>query len=1664
VARNLQFLALCLVAATHAGGAGQTTASSPARIVTAYALSSCLDAETYDPAAWRLLASNDGQSWTLLDLRTNQYFSARCQRRVFLITNETAFNTYRLQVDQNRAGSLRVLLGELELIGPITGVTNEADLQQIISASREHPLLGLGENAFDHDPATKWLDFGLSEPGGCWLQCRYTLHAEHVITNVSELRIHARRAATQNLLLDKAPEIVSNLAAYATKPLQAISGYALTSANDAPERDPRDWRLLGSNDGGKRWETLDIRRNEVFATRFQRHTYALAHQAAYAIYRLQIDAIASATESVVCQLGELEPLYHGKDADTRFSLIVSADSENPPMESVDRAFDGEARTKWLAFSYASTNQSDWLQWQFVPRVDGLPVIDLLQLNRLLAEPTPQSSTETPPDPLAQAAKPVRTLIGYALTSANDFSSRDPRDWRLQGSPDNGRSWNTLDARRNEFFTQRLQRRDFRLPKPASYPLYRLCIDCVAKPGTVTNGANSVQLAELEPVYSPRDTKQKLSLVVSAQGENPPRETAAMAFDGNPATKWLDFCGDDTNRASWIEWSYSAAETRPVIRQDLARSLRPRTQVTRVQLEGVLAWIDAGSKRVGFLDKSGFQIFDLDTAVAGVAPGDRVRLTGRLQFEHSPPKLLDPQLISLGRLTSGPEVGKQKLFPEHQDFFFGAVEGRVTGVSQDDFFQTIQVALTKGSGQVQVNLLDSTRNFATSLTNSQIRAEGVVEPVYNEQGQRVPGAVWVASWNNLTLSPVLENKGELAASPDTAPIDEKHPVTRISRIYDLAHSQTTNGFPIKVRGVITYIDLGLGEFYLQNGADSILVQDQMSAGLSPFLHQEGDYVELHATAYPGSPPDIYPSGFVTVLGKGRMPTPLRRSWNYLMTGKDDGRWVEVDGLVAAVEEQRLALTLNGGQLIAWVNELDKTLQNRLLGSWVRIAGVCSPVLNQRNQRLGVRLLVPGSRNIQMVKAAPDDPFQLQSVAITNVMSLDAEDSEPSSQLVKITGVVTHKGPQSFFLQDGVDGMRVFPRKDSAFGPGDRVEAVGLPEPDGLSPKLVQALVRKVGTAPMPPAVARVTPGSADVSQDATRVQMEATLLGSSLRDSFQVLELRSENTARIFHAFLPIGKDPFPVLPAGSRLRLEGVYKATTDTAPDFGQVISSFEIYLNSPADITVLERPPWWTARHTLWLLTGLGAVVLVSLAWVGSLRRQVRQRTRDLHEEIAERKQAAAELAHERELLRTLLDGSPDQIYFKDEQSRFIRCSKSQAERFNIHPDEIHGKTDFDFFTEDHARPAFEDEQEILRTGRPLIGKVEREVWKSGKGASWVLTSKMPLRNQEGRIIGTFGISKDITAIKDAEARLEEVHRELLQTSRMAGMAEVATSVLHNVGNVLNSVNISSSVIGVKLKKSKVSNLSKVAALFEEHADDLPGFFASNPKGGQLPGYISTLAVHLAAEQEELLQEIDSLARNIDHIKEIVAMQQNYAKVLGVLEPLPVAELVEDALRLNAGAMQRHQVRVIRDYADLPPAMVDKHKILQILVNLIRNAKYALDDGMPPEKQLTLQIRLNDGKVRISVKDNGIGIPPENLTRIFAHGFTTRKDGHGFGLHSGALAAREMGGSLTVQSEGPGKGATFTLEFPSQPREESETPKTKRQAPEKSQVSSSKPSDSQG
>jgi len=359
--------------------------------------------------------------------------------------------------------------------------------------------------------------------------------------------------------------------------------------------------------------------------------------------------------------------------------------------------------------------------------------------------------------------------------------------------------------------------------------------------------------------------------------------------------------------------------------------------------------------------------------------------------------------------------------------------------------------------------------------------------------------------------------------------------------------------------------------------------------------------------------------------------------------------------------------------------------------------------------------------------------------------------------------------------------------------------------------------------------------------------------------------------------------------------------------------------------------------------------------------------------------------------------------------------------------------------------AKPNFWEEKlepqeaaKAIQTGHDLAARhqpysYEYQMIAADGRTVWIRESGTVLV-EKGQPVAMRGIFQDITRQKLDEKQLDKLNRQLMDTSRQAGMAEVATGVLHNVGNVLNSVSVSATLVVERLGRLKVDNLRRATALLREQNGRLVEFLTTDPKGKVIPEYLATVTDQLAGQQAKLIAQMNSVGQHIEHIKEIVAMQQSYAKVSGVCENLAAAGLVEDALRMNAAAFDRHHIEVVREFADnTPPVHVDRHKVLQILINILRNAKYAMDAKGGKDKRLVVRVGMaSPDRVKIIIADNGVGIAPDNLTSIFNHGFTTKKDGHGFGLHSGANAAKEMGGTLTAHSDGPGKGAEFTLELP--------------------------------
>jgi PAS domain S-box-containing protein len=410
----------------------------------------------------------------------------------------------------------------------------------------------------------------------------------------------------------------------------------------------------------------------------------------------------------------------------------------------------------------------------------------------------------------------------------------------------------------------------------------------------------------------------------------------------------------------------------------------------------------------------------------------------------------------------------------------------------------------------------------------------------------------------------------------------------------------------------------------------------------------------------------------------------------------------------------------------------------------------------------------------------------------------------------------------------------------------------------------------------------------------------------------------------------------------------------------------------------------------------------------------------------------QTEADLRASEQRFRAIFKEAAMGIAQVDLQGRIIESNFALARILGYTTDEL-GAMAVTEFTHPDDCDADQELYHKLMSGQRNAYSMENRYYRKDGHLVWARLTVSVVRTDEGAATFAIGMFEDITARKQAEAERQRLQQQLIDSSRQAGMAELATSVLHNVGNVLNSINVSATLLTEQLQKSSVVSLVKASDLIQEHADDLSSFITQDERGKHFPQFLSQLSNKLYADQENWVAELDAMMRNINHIKGIVSLQQSYARTSGVQEEVLLETLFEDAVRAIDASLLHHAIELVREFEPLPPLLTDKHKVLQILVNLLSNAVQALGDSTLVEHRLIVRIfQPTSHRVAVEVCDTGVGIAKAHLPRIFEYGFTTKPDGHGFGLHSCGLMARELGGEITVRSEGLGCGATLRLELP--------------------------------
>lgn len=408
------------------------------------------------------------------------------------------------------------------------------------------------------------------------------------------------------------------------------------------------------------------------------------------------------------------------------------------------------------------------------------------------------------------------------------------------------------------------------------------------------------------------------------------------------------------------------------------------------------------------------------------------------------------------------------------------------------------------------------------------------------------------------------------------------------------------------------------------------------------------------------------------------------------------------------------------------------------------------------------------------------------------------------------------------------------------------------------------------------------------------------------------------------------------------------------------------------------------------------------------------------------------AKNVCSDSQLLSSLLKETPDFIYFKDLDCNFIKGSKALCDHLNLNEqNELIGKSDFDFFEDKAAIEKRSQEQEVMKSGIPIYSLEEKSTQHNGK-LDWVLTSKTPLKDAHGNIVGVQGISKDITIYKKSQLELEKAQEKLIDLSRHIGRSEIASSILHNIGNVLNSINLSSTTIEENLKESTLPIVGKISEALDKPPQELSDFLIKDSKGNQIPALLNRVFDSLQAERSQIQEEAINLNKCLDHVNTIIAAQQQITRSETLDTPTSINEIIDTAISVNMAGIQRHSGKVFKNIPENLTLVLDKHRLLQVLINLISNGKYSADSVSVKDPTIWIDAKFQAGQLIIEVKDNGIGISKESIDRIFEYGYTERKEGNGIGLHSSVIAIEEMKGTLTVHSDGPNKGATFTVAIP--------------------------------
>jgi signal transduction histidine kinase len=862
-------------------------------------------------------------------------------------------------------------------------------------------------------------------------------------------------------------------------------------------------------------------------------------------------------------------------------------------------------------------------------------------------------------PTGAAQRLKKTVQQYALTSANDFPQRDPIEWRLLGSNDGGKTWTTLDTRKNEIFPERQQRRVFKVNKPAAFEVYRLQIDLVRDPKV----ANSVQLAEIELLGATESDLEPIPIftdTITTQGDNPPSETVAKLFDGRVETKWLDKPRARETCASWVQWQYAAPAETVVTNISQLIALRARANDGyRVQIESVVVGRTGVGDEWSVADASGCVEISQVNGAEVLQPGQPITFSGMSVWEVR--KVGVTNGVAKIRGPKSPTVPEQIVLEQplavRENLKWVEVEGDVRYRRFEE--NETSFDLHDEGVAMRVYWRGEKDSLALPATGTRVSVRGLCRGAFTDQGVWVASGLWAAGADAVTLAGVQSRIGNVppgAATPKSA-AQVPGTLTKIEQLRRLTQEQLNQRPHVRFRGVVTEL---VGAFMQDDTAG---VEVAFQGNESRKVTEPGLYIEVEGwggLSDAGSP--VVSADRVTVLGKGKWPEPQRMSLSQLMSGRTDAQWIEVEGVVRSTDGAHLLMICYGREVTASMTAGAADLVKGLVDAAVRVRGVGVTALDDRGRIQGIHLLIPSLEHVDVVEP-PVNPETLPVRPIGSLLGLSGP--RESYHRVKVEGVVTLQENQKLFLQDtNGAAMAILKedvvldarfgrsrwlfwrtqqtnapvRADLRFAPGDRVQVVGFPETRSYSPVLTEVTVKKLSSGNAVKTYEATVNGVNDGRADSLLVVMEGVLLGQNTIGAHVVMAL--EWNERTLQVLVPVKAAAALTVVPGSKLRVTGVCQMESTPYAELGLRVAAVRILTRSAADVVILSRPPWWTVKRALTVMGGMAFVILAALIWIKQLRKQVEERSRQLATEIHLREQTERRSALEQERARIAKD----------------------------------------------------------------------------------------------------------------------------------------------------------------------------------------------------------------------------------------------------------------------------------------------------------------------------------------------------------------------------------------------------------------------------------------